>query len=237
MSAQCECRVRGLRRKIVLTGGPGAGKTAVLEMIRHSLCEHVAIVPESAGVVFGGGFPRDRDPGVMRAAQRAIYHVQVELETALAARGAAIMLCDRGVIDGAAYWPGPDDFCQALGVTRDALLRRYDAVIHLRVPDSAQGYGHQNPLRIESVAEARAIDDRILQAWDGHPRRVVIDSATDFIEKARRTLDVLHEELPGCCRDHALGDSVGDSPTQQAREPSQDFVTRTDGNRIGSDAL
>lgn len=190
-------------RKIVLTGGPGAGKTAVLEMIRHSLCEHVAIVPEAAGVIFGGGFPRNSEIEARQAAQRAIYHVQLELEATFLAQGAGIMLCDRGAVDGLAYWPGPDGFWSAVGTTREQVLNRYDAVIHLRVPGADNGYGHQNPLRTESATEARAIDDRILEAWRGHPRRIVIDNAADFIEKARRTLEALRQELPSCCRDHA----------------------------------
>ena len=203
MHAQCECWERHLRRKIVLTGGPGAGKTAVLEMIRHSLCEHVAIVPEAAGVIFSGGFPRSDEVEARRAAQRAIYHVQCEMESVMVAQGVGVMLCDRGAPDGFAYWPGPEDFWSAVGATHDEMLCRYDAVIHLRVPDANQGYGHQNPLRTESASEAKIIDDRILQAWEGHPRRVVIDSANDFIEKARQTLEVLRQELPRCCRDHA----------------------------------
>ena len=43
---------------VVLTGGPGAGKTAVLEFIRKVLCQHVAILPEAASILFGGGFWR-----------------------------------------------------------------------------------------------------------------------------------------------------------------------------------
>jgi predicted ATPase len=203
VTAHCECRQRHLRRKVVLTGGPGAGKTAVLEMIRHSLCEHVAIVPEAAGVIFGGGFPRSGEADARRAAQRAIYHVQCELEAVMVAQSAGVMLCDRGAVDGFAYWPGPDDFWTALETTREEALRRYDAVIHLRVPDAEHGYNHQNPLRTEQAAEAKLIDDRIREAWEGHPSRVVIDSATDFIEKARRTLAALKQELPECCREHA----------------------------------
>jgi predicted ATPase len=200
---RCQCRERHHQRKIVLTGGPGAGKTAVLEMLRHSLCEHVTIAPESAGIVFGGGFPRSRELDARRAAQRAIYHVQCELEAALIAKGATVMLCDRGAIDGFAYWPGPDDYWSALGTTREAVLRRYDAVIHLRVPDAEHGYGHQNPLRVEDAAEARRIDDRILQAWEGHPHRVVIDSTAEFLHKAELALEALRRELPACCRSHA----------------------------------
>ena len=39
-------------RRIALTGGPGAGKTAVLELARRLLCEHVHILPEAPGIVF-----------------------------------------------------------------------------------------------------------------------------------------------------------------------------------------
>lgn len=202
MTRHCECRKKHLRRRIVLTGGPGAGKTAVLELLRHSLCDHVAVLSEAAGIVFGGGFPRHDGIGARCAAQRAIYHVQIELEAAAEADGVGIMLCDRGAVDGSAYWPGPGDFFEAVGTTRSETLKRYDAVIHLRVPDEQHGYGHQNSLRVESAVEARRIDDRILSAWDGHPRRYVIDATGDFIQKAERTLETLRKELPECCRDH-----------------------------------
>src|SRR5688500_10497914 len=101
----CRCPEPHARKRIVLTGGPGAGKTAVLEMLRQSLCRHVTVLPEAAGIIFNDGFPRDDIAGVRRAAQRAIYHVQRELESAMEARGTPIMLCDRGVVDGVAYWP------------------------------------------------------------------------------------------------------------------------------------
>jgi predicted ATPase len=197
----CECREQHVRRRIVLTGGPGAGKTAVLELIRHSLCSHVEVLPEAAGIVFGGGFPRRPALGARQAAQRAIYHVQRELEAAADANGSAIVLCDRGTLDGVAYWPGPGDFCDAVGTTRSEIFARYDAVIHLRVPDAQHGYDHQNPLRVESADEARAIDQRILEAWSGHPHLHVIDPSHDFMEKARRAIELLRADLPDCCRE------------------------------------
>ena len=49
----CDCTERHARRRVVLTGGPGAGKTAVLELIRLFFCEHVKTLPESASIVFG----------------------------------------------------------------------------------------------------------------------------------------------------------------------------------------
>ena len=203
MTRDCGCQLEHRRRRIVLTGGPGAGKTAVLELVRQSACRHVTVLAESAGIVFGGGFPRRPIPGVRQAAQRAIYHVQRELEAAAEAEGAGIALCDRGCIDGAAYWNGPGDFWTAVGTTREETLARYDAVIHLRVPSAANGYSHQNPLRVESVAEALAIDERILEAWEGHPRRYVVEASTDFLTKASRAIEILQQELPECCRGHA----------------------------------
>jgi hypothetical protein len=68
----CECSDVHKRRRVVLSGGPGAGKTALLELIRQSFCSHVKVLPEAASIVFGGGFPREDDPLCRRAAQRAI---------------------------------------------------------------------------------------------------------------------------------------------------------------------
>jgi predicted ATPase len=201
MMLRCECAGVHEPRRVVLTGGPGAGKTAVLEVIRQAFCEHIVVLPEAAGIVFGGGFPRRPDDAVRRAAQRAIYHVQRELESATEASQPAVILCDRGTVDGFAYWPGPDDFWQQVGTTEEAELARYDAVIHLRTaPDGA--YTHSNPLRLESAEEARVIDDRIARAWEKHPHRIVIQAEEDFLNKAANAIEVIKQEVPACCRSH-----------------------------------
>lgn len=202
----CSCTLEHDARRIVITGGPGAGKTAFLELVRQSFCQHVRILPESAGIVFGGGFPREDDDPCRRAAQRAIFHVQRELEAVGGSHHPAILLCDRGTLDGLAYWPGsPAEFHADLGIDRDAELARYHAVIHLRTPSAAQGYNHVNPLRTESAPQAAEIDERIAQAWAGHPRRWLIESSPNFLDKATRAFDALHGELPTCCRHHHLG--------------------------------
>lgn len=196
----CGCIETHQGRRVVLTGGPGAGKTAVLELVRQALCEHVKILPESAGIVFGGGFPRGTSLEMRRAAQRAIFYVQRELENIGAVGNEAVVLCDRGTIDGVAYWPDSSGYLESVGSTIEAEYARYDAVIHLRTPDAANGYNRLNPLRIESVAQARAIDDRILHAWRGHPRRFVIEASVEFMQKAERAIAILHNEVPTCCR-------------------------------------
>lgn len=221
----CECQEQHLRRRIVLTGGPGAGKTAVLELLRHSLCDHVVVLPEAAGVVFVGGFPRRDNVIARRAAQRAIFHIQRELEEAAEGEAAAIVLCDRGLADGMAYWPGPDDFWKSVGTERSQALGRYDAIIHLRVPEAARGYDHSNPLRVESAEQARAIDDLIMAAWDQHPRRFVIGAEQDFMAKAASALAIVRQELPECCRAHvsrALGAHTAAATEQASMEATHE---------------
>jgi predicted ATPase len=163
----CACAEAHETRRVVLTGGPGAGKTAVLEMVRNSLCRHVRVLPEAASIVFGGGFPREDDPTCRRAEQRAIYFVQRELEVAGGAHTPAVLLCDRGTLDGLAYWPGPvEDFWGSTHTTLAAELARYDLVVHLKTPRSSQGYNHQNPLRTEPASAAAQIDERISAVWN-----------------------------------------------------------------------
>ena len=200
----CGCTVHPRAKRIVLTGGSGAGKTAVLELVRQHFCRHVQILPESAGILFRGGFPRTGSAEVTRAAQRAIFFVQRELEASYDNSEVAVLLCDRGTIDGIAYWPGPDDLFASLGADRVSELGRYEVVIHLRTPPADGGYNHSNPLRVENAAEAAAIDRRIAAAWTGHPRRYLIDSAPDFLSKARRAIEILRHELPACCRRHVV---------------------------------
>ena len=200
MTVACGCTARHVPRRVVLTGGPGAGKTALLELVRQALCAHVHVLPESAGVVFGGGFPRMDEPVHRAAAQRAIFHVQRELEVVGDAGNAALVLCDRGTVDGVAYWPGPpEEFFGSVGTTLADELARYDAVLHLRTPRGGHGYNHRNPLRTETPSAAAAIDERILQAWSGHPRRVVVEASSRFLDKAAQAIAALHDELPSCC--------------------------------------
>ena len=188
---------------MALTGGPGAGKTAVLEMASRILCRHTALLPESASIVFGGGFPRRPDDVARRAAQRAIFHVQREIERLVEEDARTpLAVCDRGTVDGLAYWPAaPADFYRELETTRAEELERYEGVVHLRVPPPAS-YNHRNPLRVETPEQAEAIDQRILAAWAGHPRRVIIESEPDFMKKAQRAVWALASFLPACCREH-----------------------------------
>jgi predicted ATPase len=184
------------RRKIVLTGGPGAGKTAVLELARRHFGARAEVLYEAASIVFTGGFPRQEGVEAKSAAQRAIYHVQVELENVARAQSeAAVILCDRGTPDGLAYWPGaPAEYWSQLRTSLAEELARYDAVIHLRTPSRRDGY-HRDAVRTENAKTAELIDGRLLEIWATHPRRFLVESSHDFVQKTERTLAILEQEM------------------------------------------
>jgi predicted ATPase len=199
----CQCdKVRHKCKRIVVTGGPGGGKTAVLEMVRRVLCPHVVILPEAAGIIFRGGFWRKPEIPARMAAQRAIFHVQRELEQLVEdEESAAIALCDRGSLDSLAYWPGTaTSFFKQLQSSQEQEIARYAAVIHLRTPSALTGYDQSNPLRMESASEAQAIDLKIEAVWRKHPRRYFVENSKDFLEKAKAAIELIKNELPSCCK-------------------------------------
>lgn len=174
------------RCRIALTGGPGGGKTTAADLFRRELGERVVIVPESATILFRGGFPRSRQDDARRAVQTAIFHVQRNLEDVQSALFPdRILLCDRGTIDGAAYWPGGDDgFFRRMGTTLEQELERYDAVVFFETA-AAAGIAIEggNPTRIETLAEARELDRRLRVLWSQHPHFTLIPHSQSFLQK------------------------------------------------------
>ncbi len=204
-SCHCECsKQTHACRFVVLTGGPGAGKTAVLEMVRRTLCPHVVVLPEAASIIFSGGFRRGNSLASRKGIQRAIYHVQREQERICEEeKSAAIVLCDRGALDSLAYWPNSkQSFFAELSTSAENELSRYSAIIHLRTPSLALGYNHTNPMRIEQPAEAAEIDKKIAKVWAAHSNRHFVESTENFLEKAKMAIALIAAELPNCCKGH-----------------------------------
>jgi len=79
-------------------------------------------------------------------------------------------------------------------------------VIHLRTPKADGGYNHQNPMRTETAQEAARLDDLILKAWEGHPRRIVIPAEESFATKSRTALEGIRRHFPRCCDASMQGD-------------------------------
>ena len=120
---------RSLRaRRIVLTGGPGSGKTVISTRIAQMHPEKFVLVPEAATQVYDSLQTRwDKlDIEGRRDVQRKIYRLQVDQEDRTAqSNPGKILLLDRGTIDGAAYWPeGPEDYWRDVGSNLDTELKR-----------------------------------------------------------------------------------------------------------------
>ncbi len=199
----CSCQVEHHQlKKIVITGGPGAGKTALLETTKKEFCQHVAVLPEAAGIIFGGGFWRHNSIPGKKAAQRAIYFLQREIENLITEENNTVVaLCDRGTLDSLAYWPLSEElFWEELNTTKEKELSKYSAVIHLHPPLKSNGYNRQNPLRIETDIEAAEIDKRIMKAWEGHPNRFFVSSEEDFLVKMAKASQIIRKYIPDCCK-------------------------------------
>lgn len=185
-------------KKVVLTGGPCAGKTTLTKVIGRAFQREVVSVPESASLLFSGGFPRWPEPGPSRAAQRAIYHVQLELEAAFETKyPGKILVLDRCTIDGAVYWPeGTSDFFSAQGTTLAEQISRYSQVIFLETAPAEDYLAHAsaNPSRTENWDQARKLDQELKKLWNGHSKLTVIRSHHSFSEKISKTLELVGAE-------------------------------------------
>lgn len=187
-----------MKKRIALTGGPNGGKTTALSVLRETFGNKIELVPEAATMIFSGGFPRkDGSRAHVEAAQRIIFYATQQLESlAMATSSAELIICDRGTVDAAVYWPaGIDDFFTSMGTTLDEQLARYDAVIHLSPPLKAEFY-QSTHVRTESFEEAAGIDRKILKIWERHPNRMVLPSMDHFFQKAVLIKNFIDTLLP-----------------------------------------
>ena len=180
--------------RVVLTGGPGGGKTTAADLFRREIGDRVIVVPEAATLLFAGGFPRPTQSGAQRSAQCAIYQVQRGLEDIQATQYPdRILLCDRGTVDGGAYWPdGAADFYDTVGSTHEDELARYDAVLFFETAALGDhGFESENRYRTESQQQAIELDHRLRALWSPHPHFTVIPHTASFFRKMTIGLGLL----------------------------------------------
>jgi len=191
-------------RKLVLTGGPCSGKTTVLGALAEEFRSLITLVPEVATILLSGGFPM---PGKdlpwseswQAAFQAAIVPLQRSFEDACQllaqADGRELLVCDRGILDGAAYTPGGlPEFCVKYGVDSTEAAKRYEAVIHLESLATADPpkYGKiGNESRFEPLERARELEENTRQAWSSHPRHIVIEGRRGIEGKISETIGIV----------------------------------------------
>lgn len=187
--------------KIVITGGPCAGKTTGMSWIQNAFTERgymVLFVPETATELISGGVA----PWTCSSNseyQKCQMKLQQEKEKVFeyAARTMdsekILIVCDRGALDNKAYMTEAE-FAIALnylGANEVELRDNYDAVFHLvTAAKGAQKFytTANNAARTETVEEAAALDDKLITAWTGHPHLRIIDNSVDFEEKMKHLI-------------------------------------------------
>lgn len=182
-------------KRVAISGGPGGGKSTVAAAVARELLGRVVVVPEVATHLLGGFFPGIAGPDDRRAVQRAIYHVQVNLEAVHRSRCDAdtVLVFDRGVLDGAAYWPdGCEAFFDTLCGDAVAARERYDAVLFLE--SAAQGglaIDGGNAARTEQQREAQRLDSLLYELWSPHPSFRFVGHTPSFADKVDGALAAL----------------------------------------------
>lgn len=187
--------------RVVITGGPGGGKTTALDLFRRELSHDVAVVPEAASILFQGGLPRSNDPQVQICTQKAIYELQKSLESIQATLNPEkLLICDRGTLDGEAYWPQKSDhFYEYLKTSFEKELSNYDAVIFFETAASnGNSINSNNPVRTESLKEAIELDKKLQKIWSKHPNYHFVPSSQSFIKKIMFGIMTIENVIEKC---------------------------------------
>lgn len=195
--------------KLVLTGGPCAGKTKALARIYYELTEKgyiVYLVPEAATLVLNSGL-QISERGINNFLfESLVLSMQSNNERIFEAAANfndnrdVIIVCDRGIVDGKAY-VSEDEFktlCKELGQDEIIIRDSYDAVFHLKTAaDGAESFytNETNKMRRENLVEAREKDLKTLLAWVGHSHLRVIDNSTNFEMKIDRLMAEIYSFL------------------------------------------
>ena len=197
--------------KIVLTGGPAAGKTTLTSQILKEFKQEdgwrVITIPETAtDLISGFGIKPFGNCMSMLAFQDFVIADQIHKEKlALAAAEIVpedniLIIYDRALLDDKAYITD-EEFAQVLskfdGRTEASVLANYDMVLHLVTCAKGAEFAYNlgNNARTESLEYAREMDDRTLRAWSAHPNLKIIDNSVNFADKIQRALQEIYRAV------------------------------------------
>lgn len=196
-------------KKIVLTGGPCAGKTtALVKIMEHfsSIGYKVFIIPELPTLFLQAGMDYLTDnKDLFYEGEKATLEMQIALEDkflqmAKSVKQPVLIVCDRGAMDISAYmnpvlW---NQIISDVKMNNEMLRSRYDAVLHLvSAADGAEQFYTiaTNNKRTEGIELARILDKKVIQAWSEHPHLRVINNHEDFETKLERVLQEISDVL------------------------------------------
>ena len=187
--------------KIVLTGGPCAGKTTALSWINNYFTKKgytVLFVPETATELISNGVApwtcgSNFEYQILQVKSQKFKEKIFEDAAKTMNNDKILIVCDRGLLDNKAYMKNVEfkRVLSELNMSETKERDSYDAVFHLVTAAKGKESVYtldNNVARTESLEDTRKIDDKIISAWTGHPRFRVIDNSTDFEQKLERLI-------------------------------------------------
>lgn len=186
--------------KIALVGGVCGGKTSAIPFVKQQIesrgyrcyvVPEVATLVGNAGMNIGEAYSKSG-----RRLQSMFMKLGIQLEDSITEAASiidkpAVILCDRGVIDGKAFAYPPiwEEILREHKTSNLELKDRYDAAFYMiTAADGARAfYGNEtNKVRGEDPRRAVEICEKNRMAWLGHPHLRVFDNSTNFATKLSR---------------------------------------------------
>ncbi|MBQ9949954.1 MAG: AAA family ATPase [Clostridia bacterium] len=197
--------------KIVLTGGPCAGKTTALRSLQKHFSEkgfRVLCVGETASDYLSGGmspFNMDNVTFQFMITSTMIFkESMVQLAAETVPEENVLIVCDRGQMDNLAYMT-QDEFVrlqERMDTNIVKMRDEYEAVFHLETlakasPDLYEKNVNTNAARYETAQDAIDTDNKTLSAWVGQPHLRIVGGSVDFDTKINRLLNEVESFIMG----------------------------------------
>ena len=188
--------------KVAVTGGPCAGKTTLMWRVKEKMPGYGVlplIVPEVATDFLTNGIVPSRHGLTNAQFQELIFKEQLHREALYehyALRSGAqkvLMLHDRAILDALGYCPHEvfEMILERHGLDKEKVFDRYKAILHMVTAANGAEEHYtllNNKARTETPEEARVLDQKLIEAWNGHPHWRAIDNSTDLEGKVRRAI-------------------------------------------------
>lgn len=197
--------------KIVLTGGPCAGKTTTISRIEEHLKDrgyHVLVLSECATEMIKSGIrPFGDNAASVYDFEEEVLNLQLYKEKRFKDflknyrdETKIVILYDRGSVDVKAYL-GEENYNKMLNknhLTHEELINEYDMVIHMITvaADMENRYSNSNnAARFEDSKEAIDLDKRTNEAWQGHNNLKVVPVCEVLEDKIKMAIKYVDELL------------------------------------------
>ena len=194
--------------KIVITGGPCAGKSTAMSWIQNAFTQKgykVVFIQETATELITSGIA----PWTCNTnADYQTYQLKLQIEKEKIYEEASkklnskkvLIVCDRGALDNKAYMTELDFSIALATINKNEIELRdnYGAIFHLvtAAKGAAEFYTlENNKARTETLDQARELDDKIISAWTGHPHLRVIDNESNFEGKMKKLITEISNYL------------------------------------------